>query len=300
MVNSKQSSSGAVMVAASALLFACKGTLIKYIYTLGAGVADVMVLRLLFSVPVYLWVAARHWPAPSEKLARSHWLGVIASGICGYYVASYFDMLGLQSISVGLERIILYTYPAFVVIFSAYLFKRPLSPRLIFLIALSYVGLFLVFFADIRLQPTSSIATTIKGSLCVLVSAITFAIYVVGGERFMRAMSSALFTAVAMLAASAMMVAHYALFNSPVNLLHFSTSVYAWCLLLALVFTVVPAFMMSAGIRRIGSAKAGGIGMIGPLATLVIAALVLGETVTLMQMAGFVVVVFAIHRLHKS
>lgn len=299
-VNTNSSTTGAALVAVSALLFACKGTLIKYIYTLGASVTDLMVLRLWFSVPVYLWVAVRHWPRGEVRPARSEWLGVIVSGVCGYYVASYFDMMGLELISVGLERIILYTYPAFVVLFSAWLFKRALSPSLLFYIALSYVGLFLVFYADIRVQPQMSIGATIKGSLFVLVSALTFAIYVIGGERSMRVMSSAMFTAVAMLSAAAMMTAHYLALESPAQLRTLPASVYAWCVLLAIVFTVMPAFMLSAGIRRVGSAKAGGIGMVGPLATLLIAALVLDEQVTLMQIAGFMVVVVAIHRLHRA
>jgi drug/metabolite transporter (DMT)-like permease len=259
-----------------------------------------MVLRLLFAVPVYLWVAVRHWPSGAARPTRAQWLGVIGSGICGYYVASYFDMLGLQTVSVGLERVTLYTYPAFVVIFSSWLFGRKLSPRLLVMIVLSYVGLFMVFFADIRMQPSATLTATLIGSLCVLVSAITYAVYVVGGERYMRVMSSALFTAIAMLSACAVMSLHYVVMESPQQLLTLAGNVYAWCVLLTLVFTVLPAFLMSEGIMRIGSAKAAGVGMVGPVATLVIAALVLGEPVTVLQVAGFAIVVFAIHRLHRA
>lgn len=288
------------MVAVSALLFACKGTLIKYIYTLGGSVADVMVLRLLFSMPVYVWIARRHWPRNGMVFSRREWLGVIACGISGYYLASYFDMLGLQTISVGLERVIVYTYPAFVVLFGIWLFKRPLSFRLIAYIALAYGGLFLVFYSDIRLQPAASIGATVRGSLWVLVSAVAYAVYIVGAERYMRTMSSALFTAAAMFAAGGMMLLHYAVFESPATLLHLSPAIYGWCLLLAMAFTVAPALLMSAGVRRIGSAKSAGIGMVGPLATLVIAALVLDETVTALQVTGFVLVIVAIQRLHKA
>lgn len=298
-VNTQTSTVGALLVVVAALLFAAKGTLIKYIYGLGADVADVMVLRLLFSIPVYLWVAVRHWPKGPSRPGRGQWLGVVASGISGYYVASFFDMLGLQYISVGLERVILYTYPAFVVLFSALLFRRRMSLPLLGWIGISYIGLFMVFYSDIQLQHTASATEIVTGSIFVLLSAVTFAFYVIGGERAMQAMSSAMFTAVAMLSASVVMTGHYALFNSPGDLLRLSWPVHAWCLLLALVFTVTPAFMLSSGIRRIGSAKAGGIGMVGPLGTLVIAALVLGETVTVLQVSGFAIVMLAIHRLHR-
>lgn len=291
--------SGTGLVIAAALLFACKGTLIKYLYSLGAGVADVMILRLLFSMPAYVAVALRYWPKGDAKPAPRQWLGVALCGICGYYVASYVDMLGLQTISAGLERIILYTFPAFVVIFSALLFRKPLSARLLLYVAIAYSGLFLVFYADIRAQPAAALGATITGSLFVLLSAITFAGYVIGSEHYMRTMSSALFTSMAMIAAGVAMIVHYAVLESPARLLTLPATIYVWCLLTAIVFTVLPAFMMSAGIRRIGSAKAGAIGMVGPLATLVIAAGVLGETITPLQVAGFVVVVFGIHRVHR-
>lgn len=298
-MNKKTPVSGTSLVVIAALLFACKGTLIKYMYSLGARVDDVMLLRQVFSVPVYFYVAIMRWPAKENRPRPINWIGIILIGICGYYVASYLDMLGLQTISAGLERIILYTYPAFVVIFSAWLFKRPLSPSLLFYIAVSYFGLFLVFYADIQTQPAASMADTVRGSLLVLLSATAFACYVIGSEHYMRMLSSALFTSIAMLAAGVAMCAHYFLFNSPARLFQLSGSIYGWSLVNAIAFSVLPAFMMSAGVRKIGSAKSGGLGMVGPLATLVIAASVLGETITSLQVIGFLVVVFAMHRIHR-
>lgn len=291
---------GMLLVAGAALLFACKGTLIKMIYALGASVADLMILRLLFSMPVYLALAHRYWPARGQLPPLAQWLGVALCGMLGYYVSSYFDMTGLQTISPGLERMILYTYPAFVVLMSSVLLKKPFSARLCLCIAVIYLGLGLVFFADLRAQPDVPRAAIATGSLCVLISAITFAGYAIGSEYFMRRFSSALFTSVAMLAAGVTMGAHYVLFNDPSHLLTLSAAVYGWSALTALLFTVVPALMMSAGVRRIGSAKAGAVGMVGPVATVLIAAGVLGESVSSMQIVGLVVVMAGVQRLHRA
>lgn len=291
--------SGVLLVAGSALLFACKGTVIKYIYALGASVADLMILRLLFSMPVYAVIALRFWPGPGQCPPLKLWFGVALCGMLGYYVSSYFDMTGLQTISPGLERMILYTYPAFVVVFSTFLLKKPLSLLLCICIAVIYCGLGMVFYADVRAQPAASIGAMGIGSLCVLISAITFAGYAIGSEFFMRSFSSALFTSLAMLSAGVAMSAHYAILQEPRHLLHLPVAVYGWSLLTALLFTVVPAFMMSAGVRRIGSAKAAGVGMIGPVATVVVAACFLGETVSALQILGLVVVMAGVHRLHR-
>lgn len=291
--------SGGLLVAGAALLFAAKGTLIKFIYGLGASVADVMILRLLFSMPIYLWVGYRYLPTATRH-RPAQWLGVVLCGICGYYVSSFFDMLGLQTVSAGLERIILYTYPAFVVLLSIWLLRKPVSLPVCICIAIIYCGLVMVFFADVRAQPAESMAAVTRGSLYVLISALTFAGYVIGSEQAMRTFSSSLFTAVAMVSAGVAMAIHYALFNSVQHLVQLSLPIYGWCAVTAVVFTVLPSFMMSAGVRRIGSARAGAIGMVGPVATVLIAAGILGEEVSLLQIAGLVVVLGGVYRLHKS
>jgi drug/metabolite transporter (DMT)-like permease len=236
--------SGALLVSAAALLFSAKGTLIKYIYSQGAEVADVMILRLLFSMPIYLWVGYRYLPAVGVKYPARQWLGVILCGVCGYYVSSFFDMLGLQTVSAGLERIILYTYPAFVVLLSVWLLRKPISLALCLRIAFIYSGLLLVFLADIHAQPSASLLAVGKGSLYVLLSAMAFAGYVIGSEHSMRTFSSALFTAAAMIAAGFAMAVHYALFNSPIHLLQLPVNVYGWCAVTAIVFTVIPSFII--------------------------------------------------------
>jgi drug/metabolite transporter (DMT)-like permease len=291
--------SGSLLVIAAALLFACKGTLIKFIYGLGASVADVMMLRLLFSMPIYLWIALRH-ARHARKLQPMQWFGITVCGVFGYYVSSYLDMLGLERISVGLERVILYAYPAFVILLSALFLRKPVSLVLCVYIVAIYGGLLLVFYADIQNQPASSMAETVKGSLFVLTAAMTFATYVIGSEHYMRLLSSALFTALTMIAAGIAMTIHYALFNSFAHLKQLSPTIYAWCAVAAIVFTVLPAFMMSAGVRKVGSATAGVLGMIGPVATMGIATAFLGEPLSVLQMVGLLIVITGVYRVHTQ
>ena len=232
--------SGLWLVGVSALLFACKGTIIKFLYVQGATVADVMLLRMLFSLPAYVWVAVSCVRKERAALAWKPVLLASAAGIVGYYVASYLDLLGLQTVSAGLERIILYTYPVFVLLLSAVLLKRPVSWSLCLCIAIIYAGLLLVFYADVRMQPGVSLAATGKGALLVLASAVAFSFYVIGSDYCMRIFSSALFTAVAMLAASVVMFLHYAATNISLgSLFHLSLVVYGWTAVTAVFFSEI-------------------------------------------------------------
>ncbi|MFT3929747.1 MAG: DMT family transporter [Spongiibacteraceae bacterium] len=290
---------GSWLVIVAALLFACKGTLIKYIYSLGASVADVMILRLLFSLPIYLWVALHSMRHSRPTLQPKHWLGIALCGVLGYYVSSYLDMLGLEHVSVGLERVILYTYPAFVVLFSTLLLRKSISRALCFYIAFIYCGLLLVFYADLHGKPSTSIGDITKGSLFVLGAAMVFATYVIGSEHYMRMISSSLFTALMMIAAGVAMTLHYTLFESFAHLAQLPAHIYWWCAFTAAVFTVLPAFMMSAGVRKVGAATAGALGMIGPIATMGIAAAFLGESLSAMQVIGLAIVMTGVYRVHS-
>jgi drug/metabolite transporter (DMT)-like permease len=289
--------SGMGLVAISALLFACKGTLIKYIFTLGASVEDVMILRLLFAMPVYVWVVLQGLRREYHGLSMTNIASASGVGIVGYYLASYLDLQGLQTVSAGLERIILYTYPVFVVLLSASFLKRAISLPLCLCIAMTYAGLFMAFYADIHADHNAVMADVLKGSAYVLLSALAFSFYVIGSDYCMRYFSSALFTAIAMLAAASVMTVHYAITQTAAHLLGLSARVYFWCVVTAIIFTVLPSFMMSAGVRIVGSAKAGGVGMIGPVATILIAAVVLGESVSVLQMAGLAIVMLGVYRM---
>ncbi len=108
----KLSAGGAGMALAilAAFGFSFKAIFVKLAYPYGIDAIALLALRMIFALPVFLWVgltASRGMPA----LTRRDWLGVIAMGLAGYYAASVFDFLGLQYISDGLERLILFTYP---------------------------------------------------------------------------------------------------------------------------------------------------------------------------------------------
>lgn len=291
---------GILITALAALLFAGKGIVIKYLYTLNASVDEVMILRMLFSIPLYVVVGLWFWRGNAEKLSPSNLLGISVIGALGYYVASYLDLYGLQFVSAALERIILYTYPAFVLIFSVLFLRQPASRTLWLCVAVIYIGLMLVVKADIDLNPQAPLQTTLYGSLFIFLSAISFAFYVIGSSHYMQVFSSLFFTSLAMLAAGMCMVVHYAVRADFADLLNLSAPIYLWSLLNAVVFTVLPTFLMSIGIRQIGAGRAGAVGMIGPLGTVVIAAIALAEPVSALQILGFVLVLAGIHRLQRS
>jgi len=272
------------LVLLGALGFSTKSILIKLAYadSVQLDAISLLALRMLFSLPFFLIVALwQQQKATTTALNRKQISVVIILGLIGYYLASYFDFLGLQTISAGLERVILFSYPTFVVVFTALWHKRWLTARELLAVVLSYLGLLLVFVEHLTLAADN----IWLGSALVLASAITFAGFTMGSGVMTQRIGSARYTAYTMSIASFATLTHFAYLHG-FALSHFTTRIYGLALLMAIFSTVLPAFFMNAGIRRIGAGSAAIISTTGPIATVILAFFLLGEPISLFQVLG--------------
>lgn len=195
------------------------------------------------------------------------------------------DFAGLAYVTAGLERVILFLYPAIVIMLSAILFKHRISQHEWFALVITYVGVALVVWHDLSLAKSGS-ADTLLGAALVLASAITYAAYLVYSGWAIPRIGSTSFTAYSMLAAAMASGVHYASTSHTTAILHLPVQVYWLSLLMAVVATVLPAILLNAGIQRIGSNKSSLISSIGPVSTILLAYIFLGEHITWLQLGG--------------
>jgi len=221
---------------------------------------------------------------------------IFGLGILGYYIASYLDFAGLQYISAGLERLILFLYPTFVVLFTAALQRRAINRHQALALALSYAGMILVF-VDNRAAMASS--GLLLGSALVLASAIAFAFFLMGSGMMVKRIGSTRFTAYSMTVACLATGLHFVIQHG-VTLLNLPVNVYWLALIMAIFSTVLPAFLMNAGISRIGAGSASIISSIGPIGTLALAFLLLNETLTAAQLAGTALVLIGVYVVSRA
>lgn len=276
---------GITFAALSAIGFSTKAILVKLAYASPVDAITLLALRMAFSVPFFiaaaLWSRSNH----TTPLAQRDWMAVLALGLIGYYLSSLLDFSGLQYISAGLERLILFLYPTMVVLLSAAIFKRSIGRWEIVALALSYAGIALVFMHDAS-GNQSDIAL---GASMVFVSTLTYSVYLVGAGHFIARIGATRFTAYAMMVASAATLLQFAL-THPVSALELPTRVYGLGFAMAIFSTVLPVFMLSTGIRLIGSGHTALVGSIGPVATIFMAHLVLGEAISVQQIGGAILV----------
>lgn len=270
---------GYALAAAGAVLFSLKAIVVKLSYVYGVDAVTVQTLRMAMALPAYV-VIALLLPKAAPLTARQ-WLGVVGLGLTGYHLASYLDLSGLAYISAGLERLILFAYPTLSLLFSRVLFGRRIQRVEVIAIVISYLGLALVFAEDLRLYSDG----VVVGSLLVFGSAAAYALFMIGSGRLIPQVGSMRYTCYAMISATLGIGTHF-LITRPTDLTALPTPVYGLGMVLALGCTVLPSFLLMAGIARIGGERASLVGLIGPASTLLAANLVLGEPITPINLAG--------------
>ena len=240
-------------------------------------------LRMAFSLPlclVVLW-----WQRGTQTtLTRRDWLTMVWLGFIGYYIASFLDFWGLEYISSALERILLFTYPTLVVLISAALFKRAIRSREIVALALTVTGTVVSFANDMRL--TTSTSALWKGTALVLGSALFYALFLIGSGRKVGRIGSLRFSALAISIASGFVLAQFFALRPAASLFTLPARIYWLGLALAWFSTGLPIFLTVEAIRRAGASRVSIAGSIGPIVTIGLGHIFLGEPITLMQVTG--------------
>jgi drug/metabolite transporter (DMT)-like permease len=278
---------GAVLCAIAAVAFSGKAVIIKLAYRHGVDALTLLALRMLFSAPLFValaWWSGRRGDA--QPLSTADRRAIVVLGLVGYYLSSYFDFLGLLYITAALERLVLFLYPTFVLILSAMLFGRRITALGVFAVAVSYVGIGVVFVNDLATQP----GNVVRGSLWVVLSALLYATYLLGSGRLVGRVGSMRFACYAGVVSCAGVVAHFLVTRDWHEILGQPAPVYWLAILMAAVSTVMPIVLTSEGIRRIGASHASIVGSVGPVATIFLGFFFLGEPITAVQVAGAVLV----------
>ncbi len=282
---------GLILVACGAIFFSTKAIFVKLTYQYDIDSVTLMSLRMLFSLPFYLAIAwffsrRKHF----ARLSKKTMFQVVLLGFMGFYLSNYLDLTGLQYISANLERLILFLYPTFVVLISTVFLQSRIRWMEILALLISYLGVALIFTYDLSILGDE----VIVGSLFTLGAAVSFAAFNLGARWVMLSMSSVQFTCYAMLSASVVILGHFMLVNDWQLLFALPAKVYIIILAIALISTVLPSFLMTEGISRLGASRASITSMIGPVSTAILAFFILTEPFTLIHGVGMVLVLIGV------
>ena len=276
---------------ASASMFAIRPIVVKLVYEQGTDSTTLIAYRMMFSIPIYIVLLAVLLANPEHRarLTTRRVLGASVVGLLGYYSASFLDLLGLQYVTAQLGRMMLYSYPTFVVILGALFFGRTISKNVVLSLFITYTGIAIIFGHDLNVFGDE----VLTGALFIFGSALSFALYLLLSKQLIVDLGSRVFTCIALIAASIAILIHYTITHNVSEPQVNGTAL--WLIfIIALFCTVIPSFFTAAAVERIGPDRTGIIAMIGPAVTSLFAVLVLSEDFTVYHAIGIIVTVLGI------
>ena len=294
----KSIASGVLLAAAGSIAFSGKAIIVKLAYRYGVDAVTLIMFRMLFALPIFAamaWWASRGQPA----LTRSDWLGVLGLGFSGYYLASFLDFAGLAYISASLERLILYLNPTLVLLLGLLLYQRKASMRQLLGMAISYSGVALVFGHELAIQNSIQRSGAAWGALLVFLSAVCYAVYLVYSGELVKRLGALRLVGLATTFACLFCIAQFVLLR-PLSAAAVAPEVIWLSLLNATVCTAVPVLLVMLAIERIGATLTAQTGMIGPMSTILMGVLILGEPFTAWIAAGTALVIVGIYVVTRS
>lgn len=288
---SSQKLFGVLIATVGVICFSTKSVFIKLAYAYDIDTISLLSLRMLFAFPFYfVFLLVRR--KQLKTLSTGDITKTIVLGLLGYYLASWLDFKGLSYVSASIERLILFTYPTFVVLISRIFYKIQLNKNQWVALLLTYIGIVIIVLYNDRLTEGLQFDYYL-GILFVLSSALAYAAYLVVGGTLIAKVGAINFTNIAMLSSTTGVLVHKML-SSQQSLTQFDTPVYHYSLIMAILATVIPSFLISEGIKRIGASNTAIVGGVGPVSTLILAYLFLGETINTYQVIGTLFVMIGV------
>ena len=279
-----------MIAATGVILFSTKAVIVKLAYAYNIDPISLLLFRMLFSLPFYVGIYLVHrkkWAA--DPLTGKQKGALLLIGVLGYYLASYFDFRGLAYITASLERLILFSYPTFVLLMSMIYLKKRITKAQIISILITYTGIAIIFYESGGITAGSR-EELISGSLFVFASALTYAAYLVGSNALVAKVGSKRLTTYSLMVSCFAVILHYSITHQ-VDLFSYPAPVYLLSIAMALFATVIPSFLINEAIKRIGAPTVAIVGSLGPVSTITLSMIFLGEMLTLPQFAGAFIII---------
>ncbi|MFH6603742.1 DMT family transporter [Maribacter algicola] len=277
---------GVLLAILGVVLFSAKAVMVKLAYTYQVDHLTLLLFRMVFALPFYLVIVMVTKPEPGQKLRPKDYLWLFLFGFLGYYLASLFDFMGLKYIKAGLERIILFIYPTIVVLLSWLFFKKRLTSNQFMAILITYLGVLITFWDEIGVSTEG----VYWGGFLIFLSAFTYAAYLVGSGWLIPKFGVLRFTSYAMIVSTLCILIHYSLVLD-FDLFDYPKEVYYLGSAMALFSTLLPSFMVSGAIKRLGASTFSIFGSLGPVSTIILAFFFLNERITYVQIFGMYIVI---------
>lgn len=270
---------GILFVAVSAVGFGTLAIFARYAYADGLSTSTILFIRFALATAVMLCLLLSR----RERLPRGIvLLELIGMGAVGYVGQAFCFLAALHYASSGLVALLLYLYPAFVAVLSAWLLREPITGIKIPALVLALAG------TALTVGPEGG---RWMGILLAILAAVIYSFYIIAGTRVMKQVSAIQSSTVIFGSAA---VASGILMAATGPQTPATGAGWAAIAAIVLVATVLPVSSFLAGLKRIGPNNAAMLSTLEPAVTVLLAALLLGETLKPIALLGGSMVLTAV------
>ncbi|WP_293759708.1 DMT family transporter [uncultured Aquitalea sp.] len=271
---------GQFKILLSSIGFGSMAIFARFAYAEGVSTPTLLFLRFALAACLLLpWCLAKGLPWPRGRSL----LVLCLMGSLGYagMAACYFT--GLHYASAGTVSLLLYLFPAIVLVLSTLLFKEPFTRRRLLATSLAIAGLIITVGQQLSAKPL--------GLALGLASAVIYSLYILAGSRLTRGGHPLTSACVVVMSAAACYGGWVLLdgFNGP-------QSAFSWAAIfgIAVLGTVAALALFLSGLESTGATQASLIATAEPVVTILLAWLFLGEALTLSQAVGGALILLAV------
>jgi drug/metabolite transporter (DMT)-like permease len=280
---------GVLLVIIAATAFALKGIFVKLAFEEGISVIALLLLRNAISAPLF-WLGffivqrRNHISIQPQHLIACFFTGFL------YFLSILTDLTGISLLDVSVERVIFFTYPAMIIIFTAIASRKLPAKNHLAAFIITYIGIGIIVGITSK---WSIFINNLEGSIWAITAASSYALYLIKSQSIIASIGSIQFTTISN-TFTFLCLCIYSLgfgvwpeFNINLNEYYYATIISVFC-------TVIPFFILFEGIKRIGSTQSAIISMIGPAITLLAAHTILSEKLDINQLMGVVIAILGV------
>lgn len=277
----KLTGAGIAFALISALGFSTLGIFAASLYAVGFSVPQTLAWRFTIA-SAFLWVVLGFRKALRPEIqvggkGKNAFRNLMLLAFFGFTPQAGLFFLAVKMLAPGISSLLLYLYPAFVLLLSAIFFRRQPTKGQLIALTMSFLGCIVTFFSPGDYP--------LAGLLLGVFVAITYSGYLVFGEKVLAGFDSIFSTAVIMSVAAIFYWTLILVAGLPTRL---PAGFSEWLPIvgIALVATVWPITTLFVAMKKAGAANVSLLSTIEPVSTVFLSALLLGETLTMNRLWG--------------
>lgn len=273
-------------IVTGSFLFCAKGILVKELFSHGFNAEEILTLRIITALPFYAIAGVILWKSWTN-ISRSDFIWIIMFSLIGFCLCSWINFMGLEHVSVGLERVILFSYPSLVLL-GGIIFQNQEFNKVQFMACiLTWIGLILVVADEVSFAGDKM--TIIYGSFLIFLSALIYACYLLCARPVIKRVGANTSTTLGMNISCLIIISYYYFTNNGIEISGEWTSKTIACVLGIGIFgTVAPTYLLSIGLSRVSSSSYAIVSSLGPISTIILAAFMAKHIPSITQVIGMV------------